>query len=334
MVSVIVPVYNVENYLRQCIESLLKQTYSNLEIILIDDGSTDKCGEICDEYAIADERIRVFHTENRGISAARNAGLDAAKGDYIGFVDSDDWIEPEMYELLLNAAKQKNADVSVCGSWYEYHSNSEEANINNIEYHGKDCLKALVERKFRTAVWNKLFQRRLFDSVRFPEGRSFEDLAIMHLVFSNVNLVVSVDKLLYHYRQRSNSMVKTYSARVLLDLADAFIDRFKYLEEKEVETFSACENILLSSTAGGLSKVWRWWHKCKKDEKEKYKTKIKDCLSFTKSHFPLFGKPHWPVSLKIPVFFMHSDSKLSFALLYFLNQVYRKIRPKQAEFTE
>ena len=113
--SIIVPVYKVEKYLPKCIDSILAQTFTDFELILIDDGSPDRCGEICDEYAIKDERIVVIHQVNRGVSAARNAGLDAAKGEYIGFVDSDDWIKPEMYEIMVRTAIDKKADVVICG---------------------------------------------------------------------------------------------------------------------------------------------------------------------------------------------------------------------------
>ncbi|MBO7334370.1 MAG: glycosyltransferase, partial [Lachnospiraceae bacterium] len=115
LISVIVPVFEVEKYLKECIESILNQTYTNLEIILVDDGSPDKCGEICEEYAKTDNRIIVIHHENKGLSSARNRGLDIATGDYIGFVDSDDKIAPDMFEILLNNLKQYDADISICG---------------------------------------------------------------------------------------------------------------------------------------------------------------------------------------------------------------------------
>ena len=119
MISVIVPVYNVKPYLRKCLDSIINQSYRDLEILIIDDGSTDGSGDICDEYR-KDDRIKVFHTENRGLSAARNLGLDSASGDWIGFVDSDDWIEPDMYEVLIRKGEETGADVVECGSLFEY----------------------------------------------------------------------------------------------------------------------------------------------------------------------------------------------------------------------
>ena len=123
-ISVIVPVYKVEPYLRKCLDSIVNQTYRNLEIILVDDGSPDNCGAICDEYAAGDGRIRVIHQENGGVSSARNAGLSAVTGEWVGWVDSDDWIEPDMYEYLLKNALEQNADIAVC-SHYEVHRETE-----------------------------------------------------------------------------------------------------------------------------------------------------------------------------------------------------------------
>jgi glycosyltransferase involved in cell wall biosynthesis len=120
MISVIIPIYNVEPYLRECIDSIRNQTYQDLDIILINDGSQDKCGEICEDYAKKDTRIRVFHTGNKGLSAARNLGLREAVGEYIGFVDSDDWIEPDMYEILLRRIEETGTSISTCGVWTEF----------------------------------------------------------------------------------------------------------------------------------------------------------------------------------------------------------------------
>ena len=149
MISIIVPVYKVEPYIHQCIRSILNQTYRDIEILLIDDGSTDKCGEICEEYARIDSRIQVFHTENKGLSAARNLGLMEAKGEYIGFVDSDDWIEPDMYESLLRQLGESEADISACKIWDEYQGNQQQSGnrIQNAVYRGAEAVCALVFKK-------------------------------------------------------------------------------------------------------------------------------------------------------------------------------------------
>lgn len=156
MISIIVPVYNVELYIHQCIDSIVNQTYQDIEILLIDDGSTDKCRNICDEYARIDHRIRVFHTENKGLSAARNLGLREARGEYIGFVDSDDWIEPNMYEVLLQQLEKNGAEISVCELFVEYKTRHQAgSNIQNAVYRGQEIIQALISNSFYNLAWNK-----------------------------------------------------------------------------------------------------------------------------------------------------------------------------------
>lgn len=147
-ISVIVPVYKVEAFLRQCIDSIVNQTYRHLEILLVDDGSPDDCGKICDEYAEKDNRIRVFHTSNQGLSSARNFGLQNAAGEFVSFVDSDDWLEPDMYETLLERMEAAGADVSVCGYWFDSVHSSLEIQLENAVYTGNQPLQALIEKKF------------------------------------------------------------------------------------------------------------------------------------------------------------------------------------------
>ena len=171
MISVIVPVYNVEPYLRKCLDSIVAQTYTDLEILVIDDGSTDRCGAICDSYAERDPRIRVFYTENRGLSAARNLGLDHATGEYIGFVDSDDWIEPDMYEVLLKKAVQTDADIVTCRFFQEYRDRTEEfpGPENEFATEGDEILRTyLFNKRICQDAWNNLYKAELFRSVRYP----------------------------------------------------------------------------------------------------------------------------------------------------------------------
>lgn len=152
MISVIIPVYNVEPYLRKCLDSVVNQTYKELEIFIIDDGSTDGSGAICDEYVKADKRIRVFHTENRGLSCARNLGLDEVKGEWIGFVDSDDWIEPDMYEVLLTRAKETGADVVECSFIRLYPEKTIVRQKEELIISGKNAIHALFQQKIHEVV--------------------------------------------------------------------------------------------------------------------------------------------------------------------------------------
>ncbi len=205
LISVIVPVYKVENYIHECVDSIIAQTYTNLEIILVDDGSPDNCSKICDEYAEKDSRVKVIHQENGGLSAARNAGLDIATGDYIGYVDSDDYIELNMYEELYEAIKEYNSDLSICGvKKFELE--------NRLEVYGNksltknEFLKELLSENVKSYVCNKLYKKSLFDNIRFPEGELFEDLKIMHLIAEKTTVVGFIDKTFYNYRIRQNSI--------------------------------------------------------------------------------------------------------------------------------
>lgn len=322
MISVIVPIYNVAPYLRQCVDSILKQTYSDLEVLLVDDGSPDECGKICDEYTKSDHRVRVFHTENRGLSAARNVGIENAKGEYLGFVDSDDWIEPDMYEILLKSIQNTNAGISICGYLYESENTQKECACGKNLYSGIDLQLALFEGKINSNVWNKLYRRELFQEIRFPEGMNYEDLATMHRIIDEAEGVVTINRLLYHYRAREGGITKSYTAKNILDYADAHLMRYNYFNDKKFDQFAKEETLMIA--AKGLSKVWRWWYGCTKDDKEENQNRIKELHQFAKSHFPLFGYSSWPGSLRISTFFTHSTSSLSFSVLYGLNQGYRR----------
>lgn len=210
-ISVIVPVYKVEPYLGKCLDSIIGQTYHILEIILIDDGSPDRCGEICDEYAAKDPRIHVIHQQNAGLSAARNAGLDIASGDYIMFVDSDDWVEKNTCETVLMIAQQQQADI-VCYGYNEVSSSGKilkslkgiSGEIDKVE-----ILNGIISgRSFlRDYSWNKFCYRKLFDDVRFPVGRLYEDIGTTYKLLHHAKKVWMVETVLYNYVSRDGSIV-------------------------------------------------------------------------------------------------------------------------------
>lgn len=232
MITIIVPVYNVEPYLSQCLDSILAQTYTDLEILLIDDGSTDCSGKICDQYAARDSRIRVFHTEKRDLSAARNLGLDYAHGDFIGFVDSDDWVEPDMYECLLMKANQTNADITECGVLREFPGKTIECKKSNTVFSGVDAVLALLQGYLGNGVWNKLWKANCFKSIRFPEGRIYEDIATTYRVFIISDSICSTDIFKYHYRQRDKSLSKCHDMRNLVSYWLAQRERYENLKEQ------------------------------------------------------------------------------------------------------
>lgn len=232
LISIIVPVYQVEEYLPQCIESILDQTYTNLEIILVDDGSKDKSGQLCDEYAKREQRIRVIHKQNGGVSSARNAGLTIASGEYIGFVDSDDWIEPEMYEALYNAMEY-NTNIAVCNYYYDDVGKErmvmcgKEGKLNTCS-----ALEMLVSDETPNYAWNKLYHKEIFKRIVFPQGKKFEDVAVMYLLFEKAETVCFVNKSLYHYRYRKSGIIGQKSVSDMLDHCEFRIDRYRYFEKK------------------------------------------------------------------------------------------------------
>lgn len=223
LISIIVPVYKVQNYLDKCVESIVEQTYKNLEIILVDDGSPDNCPAMCDEWAKKDSRIKVIHKKNGGLSSARNAGLDVCTGDYIGFVDSDDWIEPDMYEYLLDIGMKNNADVSRC----EFVIEAENSDItvdpqNDSELSmlsGDELIIELVNGDYSEgAMWNKLYKRKLFDSVRFKEGITIEDCLANYYIYRQQVTLVSSFAVKYHYLQRGDSITGTAFSEKSFDI--------------------------------------------------------------------------------------------------------------------
>ncbi|MBQ9082384.1 MAG: glycosyltransferase [Clostridia bacterium] len=246
LISVIVPVYNVEQYLHRCVDSIRIQTYTNLEIILVDDGSPDRCGEICDEYAAQDSRVKVIHQENGGLSAARNAGLDACTGEYVAFVDSDDYIMPEMYATMIDELLKQNVDICICQWQYEF---ADGRQVVDAPYVNKELVEKMTSSEFARfmfkgayengvviAAWNKLYKRHIFDEIRFT-GRYMEDDAIHSRIFSENFDVYVVRQQFYIYtenvaglthqafRPESLRMLDIMSARVELFHTDKFMVR-------------------------------------------------------------------------------------------------------------
>lgn len=210
LISVIVPVYNVEKYIDKCIGSLLNQTYKNLEIFLVDDGSTDSSSGICDRYALSDPRIKVIHKENGGQSDARNVALDLISGEYVLFVDSDDFVESEYIEFLYALLKSCDADISICSSKF-LNENYEVLKkkvwkFEKKELNNREALFELLHTKyFSCEPWDKLFKSSLFEDIRFPKGKIFEDLGTVYKVFLKSSKVVFGNKAYYNYLCRNGS---------------------------------------------------------------------------------------------------------------------------------
>lgn len=235
LISVIVPVYKVEAYLDKCISSIVNQTYSNLEIILVDDGSPDNCPAICDSWAARDNRIKVIHKENGGLSDARNAGMAIAAGELLGFVDSDDWIEPDMYQLLYENLVANDCDMSACGVQMDWEDGSPSIRLTKdgtCVLSSEDAMCAIIEESWlKQPVWYKLYKTALVKDILFPVGKYHEDVFWSYQAVGRANKMCVFDQPCYHYIQRSGSIMgESYSLK-RLDSLEAKVARVQYMQK-------------------------------------------------------------------------------------------------------
>ncbi len=236
-VSVIVPMYQVEAYLPGCIDSILGGTYADWELILVDDGSPDRCGELAEEYAAKDRRIRVIRQANGGLSAARNAGIQAATGEWLFFVDSDDYLAPDALAIMLDTAEQTGADLCICNINYVDDRGNEIEQMNalsplqNEVLTAKEALAklALPTYWFYVPAWNKMCRRALFEGLSFPPGKLHEDEFVVHHLIGRAQKIAVTDRRLYCYVQREGSIMKSAYSIKRLDSAEAMLDRVDYL---------------------------------------------------------------------------------------------------------
>lgn len=241
LISIIVPVYKVEEYLDECVESIVQQNYKNLEIILVDDGSPDKCPEKCDRWSKKDSRIRVLHKENGGLSDARNAGMSIATGQYIAFIDSDDWVERSYIACLYRAIQETGADISACDVREVFCKNDTPAVVDeSIRITKSTPVEALGEllkgRTYRAVAWNKLYRAELIRGEHFEVGRLHEDEFFSYRIFDQATSLAYIDIPLYNYRQREGSIMSTLSVRHL-DSLEAYLGRLCLLEKKYRELY-------------------------------------------------------------------------------------------------
>ena len=253
-ISIIVPVYNVEKYLENCIESILNQTFKDFELILVDDGSTDNSGKICDIYEKKDSRIKVIHKNNGGLSSARNAGLDIACGKYVGFIDSDDSIHPRMYEILYDLIKKYESDISCCNYKKIYDIFKDEyENVNSlevIEMSNIEAIKNLYDKEIGVKLviaCNKLYRKNLFDNIRYKVGRVHEDEFMAHRILYNCKKITYVDNELYYYLQREGSIMSQISYKRKVDTLLSKSDRMRF-----------CNKVGLTSMSDNICKTYEF----------------------------------------------------------------------------
>lgn len=275
-VSIVVPIYKVEKYLKRCIESLLNQTYKNLQIILVDDGSPDICGDICEEFALKDKRIEVYHKENGGLSDARNYGVQYIKGQYTLFLDSDDWIVESCVETLMKNILKNKSDIVQCGFYYAYENfllyddryyeeNSEIINLKNQE-----LMKELVKNeKIKNFAWGKLYKTNLIKTIPFEKGVLFEDVFWAHKVMKNVKKYTIVHTPLWYYLQREDSIVSNYTVRNL-DILKGLNQRHTFLIKNYPNLINESFKIIFNTSMQHYNII----SKLNKKEMQIYKKKI------------------------------------------------------------
>lgn len=309
LISVIVPIYNVEKYLQECLDSIINQTYKNLEIILVDDGSTDNSGIICNEYAKKDNRIKVIHKKNGGLSSARNAGMDECSvGGYITFVDSDDWLELDTYELAYKTIVDFNADIVAYNFFVDF-KNTSLFDENFQQY----CIcdneivdKIYTNNYYSTVIWNKLYKKDLFKDIRFPLNCVFEYWYVYLPLLENCNKLVIVSDKMYHYRQRINSIVnsKVFDERYL-NIIDYSKKRYQYIKENHPKLSDIAKEDVLRSYVTVAEKI------SFSTDAYEYKNVLKKIQSKLRSEIfsVLFSNNHSNVS-KIKILVLAFNSKL------------------------
>ena len=320
MISLIVPVYNVEKYLRQCLNSIVNQTYNDLEILIVDDGSTDSSGYICEEYK--DKRIHVYHTENHGLSAARNYALNRAHGDYIAFLDSDDWLEETAMEQFVMIAETTGADIVACRFLQEYVDKTIKTKGIDTEYivRGPRILSTMViERRLTEDVWNKFYRAKLFDSIRYPEDRIFEDKATTYKLLQKAAVLAYTPSYLIHYRNRANSLSNIHSMKSLVDYWTVFRERVDTIGSLSEQYYK----VSLSDAIGAISRMWRWYAGCTEEEKKKGKATLNEMQRFIEEHRNEVLHGSFSGHVKATCYYARTQNSLVFRLLYFMNTLYR-----------
>lgn len=303
LISVIVPVYNVESYVAKCIESIQNQSYQHLEIILVDDGSTDDSGDICDQYAAYDDRIKVIHQENGGLSAARNTGIEAANGDYIGFVDSDDYIGLTVYEDMLHLLKENNLDIIEFTAFRDKNGTIiEGCNDGKLEIFDKDDALRLAMHDCFVAAWSKLYKRSVIGDVRFPIGRKFEDTATSYLYVANSKRVGHINRCYYYYRLNPNSITQTsFDPKSRWDFVIGYEERLQYAINHHLPYVYDCNSLLMKAVLSCLTAYYAnptgnqgYYDKCK-HLIETYRSDIsyKQLNSKYKLFLWSFGRADW-----------------------------------------
>lgn len=302
LISIIIPIYKVEPYLRRCLDSIVNQTYTNLEIILVDDGSPDGCPHICDEYAAKDNRIVAIHKKNGGLSDARNAGLDICKGEYISFIDSDDWVDEKYIEILLDLAIKENADIAIGENIQTSGICNKLNNISKTQiYSSKEALYHLFTHNHIafTISCGKLYKKELFSNLHFPIGKFHEDEFTTYILLYRSKEIVYTNRILYYYFRHSNSITGN---RHPWDVLEVFEQRYLFFKNKNEKDLLP---LLITPLCWQL--LCAYWFVLKKDSIKANKY-LSDFRKYTNEkcfvQVPLFHKFFLKLFAKVPYLYI------------------------------
>ena len=322
-VSIVVPIYNVEKYLDKCINSLVNQTYQDIEILLIDDGSTDKSGKIAEDWAKKDSRTNVYHKTNGGLSDARNYGIKKASGSYICFIDSDDWVEKNYIERLLLKIYENDCDISICNPIYDFENGvskikQKKNNKSNYIMNSEEAILELNNfRYFDMSACFKLFKKELFNNIKFPKEKYCEDFYIMFKLFDKANKIVYFNEYLYHYMQRKGS-ISHNNNNLRYDFIYAAYQQMIFVEKK----YPRLKNIVRSAYVSSILTIYNKSIENKvllsADIKEKFDTEVKNNYKYVK------GNSQLPFIKKVQIF-LFSKNKVVYKIFFKLYKLIFKV---------
>lgn len=323
LLSVIVPVYRVEEYLPRCVDSILAQTVSDLELILVDDGSPDRCGAICDEYAARDPRVRVIHKENGGLSSARNAGIDIARGQWLGFVDSDDWIKPDCYEKLLDCARRRKVKLVCAGRWDVSEGTGEtkpglcpekEETISGTEM----ARRIFTWEHLDSAAWDKLYRAELFDDIRYPLGKVSEDVPVTYRLALKAGEAALCPERVYCYYHRQGSITYSKASEKTFHFSEHTRQILQYCREQYPELVGPARYMHLWAQAYNLKMLGL------PEDRKRFPRQYRDSQRELGRELPfLLGCPYAAPREKL------EDILLASGLYHPLRRVWRGLRGKE-----
>lgn len=328
LISIVVPIYNLEKYIERCVESIRNQSYSKLEIILVNDGSKDDSGRICDTIAQKDERVKVIHKINGGLSDARNTGIEAAKGKYIGFIDGDDYIDHDMFETLYHEIIQKQADIASCGYYEEFTDKKIVlcCSDTTVVLNRKEAYRALFDRKpiLGCSSCNKLFRKTLFDKERYTVGIQGEDLDLIYRIISHANNIVCVNAVKYHYVHRAGSITTSGFNPRYMDIIETSLKIIDYIEENYPELLLQAYAYQSMWLVGGVHQIEN------SANKEKFITEAGIIYNIVRERFKFFRRnkyiPKWEYillwAMKLDIYIMTQRLLDTLAKIYHI--IWRK----------